>query len=212
MVLQDSVYEQLFPLTTVMKQRIVEHFDGDALCTDRWTTVCQTLSPAFAMADCQDEGFEIFTNANTERGVINFCGVRQYCCDAATMISLVRRVTTETQTAVGLNEGCAHFTGAVAYAAMFECTASCFKSLNTANTAASCQGGTDTCTAIDTCWTNYKICIVDACCVTLAINGTVEATRTTFLPDVKLQPAFQSSSRCTGDKRGRIKYYEVYNK
>jgi len=207
-----SLYEHLFPLTTVSKQRIVEHFDGNTLCTDRWTTVCQTLTPAFGMADAVDEGFEIVTNANTERGVINFAGKRQYHDDEATMISVARRVTTDTQIAVGFNEGCGNFTGAVAFAAMFECTAACFKTLNTANTNPSCQGGTDTCTAINTCWTNYKICIVDACCVTLAINGSVEATRTTFLPDVRLQPAFQSSSRAAGTKQGRIKYYEAYNK
>ena len=212
-MVEASLYEHLFPLTTVMKQRFVEHFDGNTLCTDRWTTVCSAGTPTFQMVDCVDEGFEILTDSCGERGVINFGGARQYCCNSATLIAVAKRVTTDTQLGVGFNEGCSLFTGSAAYATMFECTTQTFKQLHTANTASSCQGGTATSTLIDTCWTAYKLCIVDACCVTLAVNGTVEATRTTFLPDVCLQPAIQGRSRTgTGTQNSRIRYYEAYNK
>jgi len=208
-----SVYEVTDVLCTVRKTRMWCWFDGDTL-HPRWTTQCDVSTPTFQMVDAIDEGFEILTNLNGERGIINFCGIRHYCDDSAVMIAVTRRVTTDTQTAIGFNEGCSLFTGNCAYAIATDDTgeAGCNKILATANTAASCQGSTATCTPRDTCWTTYKICIVDACCVTLAVNGTVEATRTTFLPDVRMQPAFQGRSRAAGTKNSRIRYMEAYNK
>jgi len=206
-----SVYELTDDIiTTVRKQRIWCWFNGTAL-HPRWTTVNDASTPTFQMVDCINEGFEILTNVNGERGVVNFNGRRQYCDDSAVAIFIMRRVTADTQTSIGFNEGNSLFTGACAYAVGGDDTGSGpNKKLSTANTAASCQGSTCTCTAIDTVFTGYKLCL-SACCVTLAINGTVEATRTCFLPDVRLQPAFQSRSRAAGTKNGRFKYYEAYN-
>tara|TARA_R110000787_G_scaffold205308_1_gene315722 strand:+ start:577 stop:1248 length:672 start_codon:yes stop_codon:yes gene_type:complete len=53
-----SLYEQLFPLTTVMKQRVVENFSGDTLDTDRWAT---HGSGSYNMGDSVDGGLKLIS-------------------------------------------------------------------------------------------------------------------------------------------------------
>ena len=56
-----SLYEQLFPLTTVMKQRVVENFSGDAPDVDRWGFGNQdgTTGNLASMADSVDGGLKL---------------------------------------------------------------------------------------------------------------------------------------------------------
>jgi len=209
MVVTASVYEQLFPFTTVAKQRMVEHFQGCSLCADRWTTVCCVASPTFQMVDVQDGGFEILTNARGERGVINFGGKNQYDCNGAVSIMVSRRVTATTQLLLGLIEGCGTFFTTCAHVFMSDDTTQTNKQLGTACTGA-CSNAVCTCTAINTSATGYKIDI-KACCVDAYINGVVEATSSCNLPDTSLQPAISGRSRSTGCLSIRITYYEAYN-
>jgi len=62
----ESLYEQLFPLTTVMKQRFVDNFSGDALDTDRWSTndTGSGSTATYTMADEVDGGLKITSTLN----------------------------------------------------------------------------------------------------------------------------------------------------
>lgn len=72
-----SLYEQLFPLTTVMKQRVVDNFDGDSL-NERWTTTIEG-SGTIAMADEIDGGLQIQSGTvGNEASSIHFNNIRHY--------------------------------------------------------------------------------------------------------------------------------------
>jgi hypothetical protein len=92
-----SLYEQLYPLTTIMKQRLVENFSGNILDIDRWGLYDGT----YVMSDEADGGLLITTGPATyAAGTVGFAEagnstptVSQYA-NPCTMIFNLRSVTT----------------------------------------------------------------------------------------------------------------------
>tara|TARA_R110002074_G_scaffold23932_1_gene71857 strand:+ start:900 stop:1565 length:666 start_codon:yes stop_codon:yes gene_type:complete len=91
-----SLYEQLFPLTTVMKQRFVENFSGDSLNTDRWIYNLFNGTGAGVMLDEVDGGFKMSSTATggTSESMIAFDDIRQYSHTGSTWIAVVKSTNT----------------------------------------------------------------------------------------------------------------------
>lgn len=84
---QESLYEQLFPFSTVMRQRVVENFSG-ALLNERWT-VGILNTPIVQMSDSIDGGFEIITDSAADSGAIGFGDIsRQYDPNGCVFLSV----------------------------------------------------------------------------------------------------------------------------
>jgi len=74
-----SLYEQLFPLTTVMKQRFVENFSGDSLDTNRWFFQSIAAGASAVIADTVDGGLQMTTtDGASPSGYLGFDNKCQY--------------------------------------------------------------------------------------------------------------------------------------
>ena len=210
-----SLYEQLFPLTTVMKQRVVDNFSGDTI-NDRWNTFVQTSSFTVSMVDSVNGGVQGVTGTGTNHGGgINFNAKRQYAHNGSVVIwvSKVDNSTNIHQIVMGgLNWsvgnadnagldsatwGSSHLTNANFYN-------------RTINTAGS-QTDTASSIARDTDWHVFKQ-VLGASDVEGFIDGISETTSTTTLPQRALNPIWgaqngSSASAVTVSAR----YMEAYN-
>ena len=203
-----SLYEHLFPLTTIMKQRIVERFDGDAL-DERWQTRDIIGTATFAMVDAIDEGFEIITSAGIDHNSqIDFNNIRQYSNIASVIIIVGRRVTaTDTDYTIGFYDD-APDASTTSRSRMRDFSGSTFKGLNTHDGTTDSQ--TNSSVAVDTIFRTYKIEMRSAD-NRLFIDGILEVTKTTNLPTQKLQPQFHMQSKAVATSTGRIRYLEAFN-
>lgn len=87
---KDSLYEHLFPFTTVMKLRVVDNFDGESL-NERWREVNVQGVGTFAMDDAVDGGFAITAaSAIGDMSVIDFNLIRQYDQAKSTIIGVIK--------------------------------------------------------------------------------------------------------------------------
>tara|TARA_R110002124_G_C8614280_1_gene485658 strand:+ start:80 stop:565 length:486 start_codon:yes stop_codon:yes gene_type:complete len=160
------------------------------------------------MVDEADGGFKIETNANTERGIINFNNKRQYAYDDSICILVAKRDTSNTQVYAGLNAKNGNFSTTDSFAGVQDDDSVTYKELGT------CDGTTSSTTvsdiAVDTSWTDYKIECTSSN-IKLYIGGNLKVTKTTNRPTVRMQPALQVRSMSTGTLSGSIRYMEVYN-
>jgi hypothetical protein len=204
---QPSLYEQLFALTTVMKQRVVDNFDGDTL-DERWST--RDLyggTGTYAMVDAVDEGFSLIMATDTDAAQIDFNDIRHYAYDASTVISVVRRVTDNCLTNTGFISD--KTGGFFDYANYIDSTlGSTFKGLETSDSTNASFSASSV--AEDTAWTGVKItCGVSD--IRMFINGVLEVTKTTDRPTLKLQPMVYVQSNAAGTRETRVRYLEAYN-
>lgn len=205
-VTSESLYEQLFPLSTVMKQRVVENFSGDALDTDRWTTNNHNGTNTFTMDDSTDGGFKITTaGADGNAGSINFNNKRQYSPTGSTILSSVKLSSTSTLNA---QAGLVNVVGNVttSQVATFRTSSSYFALF----TAGGSFSATDSSISKDTNYHTHKI-ECGSSDVKYTIDGSLEITKTTNRPTVKLQPYFFTRADTASAKTGHINYLEAYN-
>lgn len=207
---QDSLYEHLFPLTTVMKQRVVDNFDGDSL-NERWqTNVFSGGTPTFAMVDAVDEGFEIdsASSVSPRGGFINFNVIRQYDFDNAIHISEWRVLSIASViTACG-------FGGDAPTLSDHRCEAR-FDSVVGANYLLLTSDGTTNTTSdsgvvADTNFHTFKTRLTSTL-AELFIDGALETSKTDRLPAAKMEPIFIVLQRSAAAKQGHIRYYEAFN-
>lgn len=207
-MVKESLYEQLFALTTVMKQRVVDNFDGDSL-NERWTEHIQFSSPTFAMSDAVDEGFKISVNAvSAAEGGIFFNNIRQYSAIASIIIGEIKAVqSTDIKSAIGMfddNVGAIvdfMFAGALT-------DGQTNYIIRTGN-----SGGNSTSAssiALDTIFHNHKVELASADSK-YTIDGILEVTKTTDLPTGNLQPTFYVRNFAAVAKDGLIRYLEAFN-
>jgi len=89
MSVQESIYEQLFALTTIMKQRVVDNFDGDTV-NERWLLAHQQGTGSGAMDDAVDGGFKITSGTTIfDSTTIAFNGIHQYEPTGCVLIAVV---------------------------------------------------------------------------------------------------------------------------
>lgn len=208
-MVEESLYEHLNPLCVVAKQRVVEHFDGDSLCTDRWSTSAGSGSVNFTMFDDICGGFEINPTATSSFGRANFANNRQYSCEAVVLISVVHRDSGALQT-VMLNE---QTTSSSAFSTLRMENDPCatFYAFVTGDTTSPlCRTCTTLCT--ESCVKRtVKLELVLCCDATITFcGGCTEAQKGCDLPDTPLQPVLRNFSR-SGSSNARFNYLEVYN-
>ena len=206
-----SLYEKLFPLNTVMKQRMVENFNGDALDTDRWTTSqYNTTYMTFRTSDTINGGFEMVTPAsNNTGGNITFGNVaRQYSETGSVFICVAKGSDSLTENFQGFVKdhvtwntyrNMATIGNVPNEGVLFSHTSNA-----SADTQVSCGATFHATEAL------YKI----ECKQTLVeygTNGTIGATVTSTLPVVPMQPRFGVRSLSAAIHTGRCTYLECYN-
>lgn len=204
-----SLYEQLFPLTTVMKQRVVENFSGDGL-NERWTTRNYTGSNTFQMSDNIGEGFEIVTSGtNGSNGAIDFNNRRQYDPALMTIIAVTQAVSNTLSTVE---------VGTFSNTVFVVATHFILMGMNTPNDASNftvrssngALSSTSTTVALDTNFHTHSA-VMGASDLLYSIDGNLEITKTTNRPTNKSYPHLNVTTQTTAAKTGRIKYLEAYN-
>jgi len=201
----ESIYEHLFALTTIMKQRVVDNFDGDTL-NERWATRDITGTGTFAMLDEVDGGFRITTGVNTsDSSSIWFNSIDHYDHNASVVIWVSRRATIGF-TAAGLSNN--KFDTSSHATNIQDDTGDTNKEFITVD--ASAATSTSTGVAIDTIFTGYKI-ICGASTYTAFVNGIQRATNSTNLPNAGMSPHVNVFARGAGSRIVDIRYYEAFN-
>ena len=218
-----SLYEKLFPLTTVMKQRFVENFSGDALDTDRWGTYT-TTGATYAMADSVDDGFVMSTgtgsnNANglgfapTSTSGNPFNAPRHYNHEGSVII-FVQKWTSHT---AGTNASTSGFhaerrgdnAGANGCAGM----ASLWNTNYMLRTCAGdgSQSESNTTVPVDNNWHSYRIELTSSSAGE-SIDGALQVSHTTNLPAAKMAPCFGIQNHSNnGASSFNLRYVEAYN-
>jgi len=205
-----SMYESFNPLTTVNKQHFVEWFSGSAL-DSIWTTFDAVASAVEAMSDSVDGGFEIqHSTTNNSWNGIAFNNIRQYNYNGSVIITVGKKN-------FGAGAGGTHFglggTLDTTQDQTAECTADTAVNANFSLQTDATSSATTTAgsTAIDESWHSQKV-ETKASSVEMTLDGTLEATSTTNLPNSKLQPKLFGIKRSTdaGDIT-QIRYCEAYN-
>jgi len=203
-----SLYEQLFALSTVMKQRFVENFSGDTL-NERWTTRILRTAATFAMNDVVDGGFRITVGAGaTNEGSIDFNGIHQFSNTGAVMITVAQHSSGSGVTipcgwcndeVIVIDTGRTDF-------ANFESQGATWRNFTADASTASATSGSISDTA--STWFVFKS-ELGASDHKTTIDGVLDITKTTNLPTVKLQPqlAVGNVANMTLD----LRYCEAYN-
>lgn len=212
----DSLYEQLFPLTTVMGQRFVENFSGDSLNTDRWGVVAWAGSPTSGMSDTVDGGYNITCTTSGDGESIGFGstrtnGIAQYSYNSSATI-FVETVSTNTNISVsssGLsNEIRPDGAGNNASLHVVK-SAFTYFTLRTVGVAGS---QTDVSSSVTQDTAEHVVKIENkTSSVEHTLDGVLEGTSSTNLPVLALQPNFGIQSSATATVTKNIRYCEAYN-
>ncbi len=209
-----SLYEHLYSLCTIGKQRFVEHFSGDIICASRWTTTCIAGANTFQMSDGPDQGFEAITATCTgDGGAINYGGATNsplhFAPASFKMIAVYQSTSTVTRSnSVGMSVS--NLFGACNdFFAVVDDTSTCFVNLSV-NSGACPITTVDTCCTFDACFHVAKF-VGTACCITLALDeACVTVTASCDLPDTPLAPNIKFLTRTTAARTFRYKYLEAY--
>lgn len=208
--INSSLYERWSALTQVLKQRVVEYFVGSGLDTDRWNQNNRSGTGTFAMIDAIDEGYSVSCNtASGSSSALDFNDKRQFDNSNSIMVAIYRRVSASTTISkVGLLGSSTY--GSLTTGALFsDQTNQTFKLVITSDGTTS--SNTATSIGIDTSWHSYKL-ELGASNVKAYIDGVLEVTKSTNLPNAKLMPHFASENIGGGVGETRIRYLEAYNK
>lgn len=203
-----SLYEQLFALTTVMKQRVVDNFSGDSL-NERWTTTNDSGTNTFAMADSVDGGFSITTGSTSGNGgSITFNNIRQYNHQGAVCLMVVNNTATSSMiTDWGLSDNIARDNADQSF---FRANSgNSFVNFATGNSA----GTTTESATSQALTTNFLSLKIEnkSSSVEGSLSGVIEVTNTTNLPTNRQQPFFQHRNQSASAETASIRYCEVYN-
>lgn len=201
---QPSLYEHLFLLTTIMKQKIVERFSGDAL-DERWRKGASTGSHDGFMDDVIDGGYFIKSQDSLASALafIDFNNIRQYNFQDSIVIG-VTKARASSLLLMGFHNNL--FSNSVRL--QFSASSS-FMFIRSHDGTTSSDTNTDLVPdtnehlgKIETSSANAK----------LTIDGVLKATHTTNLPNAKMQPLVGGGADTTGIDRGtNVRYLEAFN-
>tara|TARA_R110002074_G_scaffold136178_1_gene280885 strand:- start:600 stop:1184 length:585 start_codon:yes stop_codon:yes gene_type:complete len=190
------------------KQHFIEWFSGKQL-PSYWTTNDLSGTNTFAMADEVDGGFKITTaSGSNNAGSLDFNDKRPFSATGSEIISVVKLNSTSLMTSLtalsnngGLNPQ---------FVAIGMDTTDYSTSLFSVGSMDSGFSKTDTDSALDTDWHNFKL-ILSSSDIKGYIDGVLKVTKTTNRPTLALQPHYQVRTRTTSSKSGQIRYMECYN-
>ena len=214
-----SLYEQLFPLTTVMKQRFVDNFSGDTL-GERWDYTLLNGTATGSMGDSINGGFNHTSTATggTSESITTFNNKRQFNYLGAIFICIAGWSGTFASTRMMQRGGFKYENGSGFnsgnLAGFAKPTASPYNFQ--AMTASSASGLTATDTTVSsTSADTFNVFKgeLKSASFDLTINGGTATTNTTKLPTTKLQPYLYSWSYqpTAGSMTASFNYYEAYN-
>ncbi len=198
-----SLYEQLYHPHQIAKQRVVERFDGDAL-DERWTAASGAAGGA--MFDAVDDGFGT-THSGDGSQAWHFNNIHHYEPTGCVFIIISKRTagTTSDFIQVGLVKS-DFFTTTDDRFHISNNGGSTFYQLITEDVSATT---TNTSIAVDTIYHKLQG-ELNSSSGRLWMDGVLEATSTTNLPNAPLQPYIRSN-RATTDYNAHFRYYEAYN-
>jgi len=207
-----SVYELFNPLTTIAKSHFWDWFDGSDL-NNRWIKH-SGASPTYAMGDGVDAGFQISTGTtNNDRGGIHMSTTRHYDQENSIFIAVVRSAV-----AITSQQQFAGFSAVDDPALANDSLAvwHSFRQLTNfaLRTANSGEGNSDTegSVALDTNLHSVKVVCGDTPDVKLFMDGVLDVTKTTTLPNSKMQPYFSTRNNGgTAVSELNIIYCETFN-
>lgn len=200
---QASLYEHLFALTVLMKQRMVERFSGDAL-DERWQFTNIAGTGSSVIDDAIDGGFKITTGAtDDDESAINFNDIRQYS-EIAAIVILIASAIANTRFRAGFSEN-TDMSNSFALADMDADNVNYELSTDDGTTESSSASDV----IIGTIARNNKIECGSAN-IKYTINGVLKVTKTTNRPDFRQQPYFAVKARSTGAKTGSIRFMEAF--
>lgn len=203
------MYQAFDDLTTVRKQHFVEWFSGSTL-DSIWTSYDQIGSATEAMSDSVDGGFEIQHSSTTNSwNGIYFNNKRQYEETGSVIIGVVKRI-------FGGDSGGYHYGLAGSNSTNQDQSANIVSDtaqttnfgLRTEDTSGAVTEGS---TVVDDNWHSVKIELSASDCV-MTLDGVSDATRTTNLPTIPLEPILYGISRSSASNDiTAIRYCEAYN-
>jgi len=210
-----SVYEHLYTFTSPGKQRMVEHFDGDVLCPNRWDQNQIFSSTTFLMKDDIDQGVEIRSNnfATSDGTITAGNNERWLHPRGSVVLGVIRRATTNGIYRIGTGNrtnGDLGQTSDESYYIDNVSTQSCYR---LGSVRGSCVTTTAMGTAIDLSWHTVKAEIT-SCVVKGTIDGgCVCACHSCDLPlcSSKLYPGVKTESLSTCFGETRVRYFEAFN-
>ncbi len=195
-----------------INQRFLYFFAGDALDTDVWNKRDINGTNTFAMIDAVDGGYSILTDATADsRASLDFNNIRQYDFDASTFLCTMRTMIVNSNQLVAhglVNDPTSDFGNTSNGVQVESATSTGFE-------VASSDGTTRTTTTMslthDTNYHNYKT-VLSATNIVVDADGVLDTTKTTNLPDAKLQPRLLVTTGGAGGAReGRYLNYEAFN-
>lgn len=200
-----SLYEQLFPLTTVMGQRVVENFSGDTL-NERWT-VTTTGSATVAMSDTVNGGVALTSTTTGEQAHAHFNSIHQFSSTASVFLAVVTHdIVTALRSDFGFQEG-------ITLDASFAFV-SADTDISTNYRVRTDDGTTTTATtttlAYDTSAHIHKLELT-ASSFDFTSDNTLALSKTTNLPDSGQQPRLFNQSKTATTKVMNVRYVEIYN-
>ena len=205
----NSVYVMFDPLTTVRKQRFWDWFSGDDLHS-RWTTNVSG-SGSITMSNTSDGGVRILFSLGTNDSIdIDFGDKRQYAHDGSVFIAVAQTNLDYAQTN--------HFTDIGFTSPTFRSTTrNATFNMHTAETYVRVRSNSGATSYSDTSVTNdntkrsFKLAL-NGTNIKGIINGNLEVTKTTNLPDTNMQPFAQAWHGTGGVASGiDVHYIEAYN-
>lgn len=209
-VRKDSLYEYLSPPQKIMSQHFVDLFDGDIL-NERWAlTILRGTGIGF-MQDDINEGFNIRaigTPTPQFKTKISFSSTRQYSNVGSTMIGEWRTLElTNNPAKMALVNISSDAANTNFISTIFSAT---FFALQTA------AGGAPTTTFGSTTYNDLLFhrheLTITSTMGTLIVAGNLEATSTTTLPTLRLEPTFQQNSQTANvAKNMRVRFAEAFN-
>ena len=190
------------------KQHFIEWFSGSDI-SSIWTKTNTVGTGTFAMNDSVDGGYGITVSGTANnRSSINFNNKRQYNQDACEFIGVVQAETVGNTMFFGLSSGLDPFTTAGHSGAYYNNSTGAG-----AQSFGSCDGTTQSGTAFGTetaSWQSIKIAL-DGTDLKGYVNGTLQVTKSTNYPIVKMQPIMQIRTYDEATVTASTRYIEAYN-
>ncbi len=210
----DSVYQILTPLSTIRKTKFWEWLDGDALRSIWNTTTVRGSGINFVMVDEVDQGLEINFGSGDNIGNIDQNNIRHYSETASIMIAMVKRETgqiagRETAVFSGFKNDIADVASSLNV--MRNNSAVTFIQHRTSDSTTA--SSLDTSVAVHGNFTTVKAECRSADCQ-LTLDGILETTKTTNLPNqrLQLQPLLLATAGANAEtRRGRVRYCEAFS-
>ena len=191
------------------KQHFIEWFSGKQI-PSYWTKTDIQGTNQFLMQDDSSQGgggFSIITGTtSSDQAEIDFNNKRQYSQTGSVFIMVARRNSNPALFRAGFT---GNITDSNTNRTVIENDSSQSK-FRLGCYDASTGGETATSQDVDGIWRNHKLEFTSTS-LTLKMNGTLEATRTTNLPSIAQQPYFFGQTLSGASSELSIRYMECYN-